>query len=137
MLKTTSGHYFLRNNRTPPSRSSRLQESHDMFSFMFSCIFNESWTQVSFHNFGCLFSWLLTLSDLLVLLLLDFISVTNKLDEIGFMECPNRYPVWVCQLVPSVFNGPQISTLSKVLFLWKRFCFEIILTFVPIQESVS
>ena len=41
MLKTASGHFFLRNDRMLPGGWRWFQESHDVFSFMFSFIFHD------------------------------------------------------------------------------------------------
>ena len=91
MLKFVRGYCFLRNGETLPRGWRTFWKSHNKLSFMFLCIFH-GLLKSNTWEFWLLFQLLIT-----------FTSIIDNVDKAGFSEYPNRYFIWVLQLVPNVF----------------------------------
>ena len=93
---TFRGQYSLRNNRTLPCEWRAFGEYRNKFSFMLPYIF--------YDLFKVEPKWIFVALVVLVLITDNLDQIFQYTRESSFLEYPNRYPIWVTHLSPSVFS---------------------------------
>ena len=88
--------YSLRNNRALPCGWRAFGEYRNKFSFMLPYIF--------YDLFKVEPKWIFVALVVLVLITDNLDQIFQYTRESSFLEYPNRYPIWVTHLRPSVFS---------------------------------